>query len=173
MNMLSYSALFAAAVSAGSGGYDYKTNNGDDWPNLNIDGNKCGSTNQSPIDLKSEGWPKYEAMNDNFNKVYTNIDSGEMKWVGDTTKLTYGDVGVNTFDSRLASHVYGGPQRFNGAQFHFHSPSEHSVDGKLMDLEMHTVHLPAEAKGGIKYAAFGIMFDVENPTYKWDDLEDY
>lgn len=25
-------------------------------------------------------------------------------------------------------------------QYHFHSPSEHSVDGKLLDLEMHIVH---------------------------------
>ena len=28
-------------------------------------------------------------------------------------------------------------------QFHFHSPSEHSVDGKLMDAEMHLVHQSA------------------------------
>jgi len=25
-------------------------------------------------------------------------------------------------------------------QYHFHSPSEHSIDGKLLDLEMHVVH---------------------------------
>ena len=29
----------------------------------------------------------------------------------------------------------------HGAQFHFHAPSEHSIDGKLLDLEMHIVHL--------------------------------
>jgi carbonic anhydrase len=27
-----------------------------------------------------------------------------------------------------------------GMQYHFHSPSEHSIDGKLLDLEMHVVH---------------------------------
>jgi len=27
-----------------------------------------------------------------------------------------------------------------GMQYHFHSPSEHSVNGQLMDLEMHIVH---------------------------------
>ena len=27
-----------------------------------------------------------------------------------------------------------------GMQYHFHSPSEHTIDGQLMDLEMHIVH---------------------------------
>ena len=27
-----------------------------------------------------------------------------------------------------------------GLQAHFHAPSEHSVNGKLLDLEMHVVH---------------------------------
>lgn len=27
-----------------------------------------------------------------------------------------------------------------GLQFHFHAPSEHSIDGHLLDLEMHIVH---------------------------------
>jgi carbonic anhydrase len=30
---------------------------------------------------------------------------------------------------------------FFAQQFHFHSPSEHSLNGKLLDLEMHIVHL--------------------------------
>jgi carbonic anhydrase len=29
---------------------------------------------------------------------------------------------------------------FFAQQFHFHSPAEHSIDGQLMDLEMHIVH---------------------------------
>lgn len=29
---------------------------------------------------------------------------------------------------------------FYAQQFHFHSPAEHSIDGQLMDLEMHIVH---------------------------------
>merc|ERR1712023_263142 len=30
--------------------------------------------------------------------------------------------------------------RLHGLQFHFHAPSERSIDGKLLDLEMHIVH---------------------------------
>ena len=29
---------------------------------------------------------------------------------------------------------------FNPVQYHFHTPSEHTVDGKLMDAEIHIVH---------------------------------
>ena len=32
----------------------------------------------------------------------------------------------------------------HGAQFHFHAPSEHSIDGQLLDLEMHIVHFMEE-----------------------------
>ena len=39
---------------------------GDDWPRLHLDGNKCGGSNQSPIDLKSTGWPTVNAELDNF-----------------------------------------------------------------------------------------------------------
>lgn len=51
-------------------------------------------------------------------------------------------------------------------QFHFHSPSEHTIDGSYMDLEMHTVHLAREPElGDMKYAAMGLMFSVDNYTH--------
>ena len=51
-------------------------------------------------------------------------------------------------------------------QYHFHSPSEHSVDGKLMDLEMHIVHgLQSSLTTGDKPSQFshgvlGFLFKV-------------
>jgi len=47
---------------------------------------------------------------------------------------------------------------WNPLQFHFHSPSEHTILGEHMDLEMHLVHLTPEGDLG---AVLGIMFDVE------------
>lgn len=39
-----------------------------------------------------------------------------------------------------ASAINAAGQTWKLLQFHFHSPSEHSFDGKLMDLELHLVH---------------------------------
>tara|TARA_B110000285_G_C14946026_1_gene524363 strand:- start:474 stop:683 length:210 start_codon:yes stop_codon:yes gene_type:complete len=63
--------------------------------------------------------------------------------------------------------LYNGATRYKGVQFHFHHHSEHSIDGKYMDLEMHTVHLGVKDEkgknpGNVKYAAMGIMFSVED-----------
>ena len=41
---------------------------------------------------------------------------------------------IGLFDKHIPS------ANFFAQQFHFHSPAEHSIDGKLMDLEMHIVH---------------------------------
>ena len=41
---------------------------------------------------------------------------------------------INLFDKHIQSVT------LYGSNVHFHSPSEHSIDGQLMDLEMHVVH---------------------------------
>ena len=41
-------------------------------------------------------------------------------------------------------------------QFHFHSPSEHQLNGTLKDLELHIVH---QRVGGSDYLVVGFVFD--------------
>ena len=55
---------------------------------------------------------------------------------------------------------------FTGAQFHFHHGSEHTVEGKRHDLEMHTVHLPTDGvtKNGYIASAMGLFFSVNDYT---------
>ena len=70
---------------------------------------------------------------------------------------------VKLFDKHIESAV------FYGNSFHFHAPSEHSIDGELMDLEMHVVH-EMETKRNPLYNCFtasqfsagviGFMFKV-------------
>ena len=63
--------------------------------------------------------------------------------------------------------------RFEALQFHFHSPSEHTIDGKHTDLEIHIVHqmkmnqtVDAEGNpidpGKIMYGVVGLLFDVHH-----------
>lgn len=48
--------------------------------------------------------------------------------------------------------TYGGT-RYELLQFHFHSPSEHTIDGKSSPMEVHFVHQSAEGK----LAVVGVM----------------
>lgn len=55
---------------------------------------------------------------------------------------------------------------YNALQFHFHSPSEHTLDGEHPPLEMHIVH--ANAAGAL--AVVGILFDLGNANPFLDPL---
>lgn len=113
---------------------------------------------------------------DNFTKHYENIvpdvripDAAKSKWAGDSSTLYVkydGNSGPTSynwyFKSNYVSDVLFGPEKFFGFQFHVHSGSEHTIDGKRFDLEMHTVHYPKSAKNGIIAAALGIIFDTVN-----------
>ena len=56
----------------------------------------------------------------------------------------------------------GGDTTYNANQFHFHAPSEHTIDGLRYDFEMHVVHFPNTVSNGIIASAIGIIFDVKN-----------
>lgn len=60
--------------------------------------------------------------------------------------------------------------------FHYHSPSEHTLNGVRMPLEAHFVHVAADGSGDL--AVFGIMYpyandtQVPNPLLRpfWDEI---
>jgi len=49
---------------------------------------------------------------------------------------------------------------FKPMQFHFHSPSEHTVEGEHKQAELHIVHKNSAGK----YGVLGILFDKEAGT---------
>ena len=54
----------------------------------------------------------------------------------------------------------GSEVSFYPAQFHFHAPSEHLVEGYKFDLEVHFVHLPEDGFQDDAYASvIGVFFD--------------
>ena len=79
-------ALTLTKTEASGGDYDYLSN-GADWPSLYED---CGTSNQSPINLVSNNgyYEEIDASEDEFTMTYMNQMGVEVKWVGDTTKIT-------------------------------------------------------------------------------------
>ena len=53
----------------------------------------------------------------------------------------------------------GSMEQFTPKQFHLHAPSEHSVDGKLYDAEIHLVHVYKGVQPEAYGAVIGIFFD--------------
>ena len=57
---------------------------------------------------------------------------------------------------------------FSAAQLHFHAPSEHTVNGKHYDLEMHIVHIDKVTRQ--PSAVIGLFFDVQEGGNRPNDL---
>ena len=82
----------------------------------------------------------------------------------------------NYFESGYSEDVLKGSRKYSAAQYHFHAKSEHTINGRRYDLEMHTVHLAEKearrlaedetAKEGENVkpfaSALGIIFDRVN-----------
>jgi len=172
-NIATWGALTLGSASAAGVPFDYRLN-GADWKNAYPD---CGKTNQSPINLssKADAYKRYASVEDNFVKNYNNQyeDVGVVWTNGKTTQVALED-GPNTFSSQLAKEVFGAKTTYNGAQFHFHAGSEHTVDGKRHDFEMHTVHVEngdTPNPNGFSHAAMGVMFSVNDHTAKLNNAQ--
>jgi carbonic anhydrase len=104
------------------------------WGDLSADDLMCSKgKNQSPIDLSGAVEADLQTLVlDYRNRGHTiqeNLNPGNFATIRD--------------------------QRYEAKQFHFHSPSEHRVDGKSFPLEVHVVH----ANPQNHLAVVGILFD--------------
>lgn len=63
-------------------------------------------------------------------------------------------------DAARGSYFENGRGRYELAQFHFHGPSEHTVDGKAFPLEAHFVHKRVDAGFEGALAVVGVLFKI-------------
>ncbi|KAM7496765.1 hypothetical protein LguiA_021179 [Lonicera macranthoides] len=68
-----------------------------------------------------------------------------------------------------AGHIYINGTQYQLKQLHWHSPSEHTINGKRFDMELHLVHESAEGKA----AVVAIMYKIGRPDSFLKMIENY
>jgi carbonic anhydrase len=118
------------------------------WGELSPEFGACGTgAEQSPIDLAH---PIPSALGDVTvewqTKAAVVVNNGHT-------------IQINT-EAGSAAEIAG--TRYDLLQFHFHHPSEHSVDGERLAMELHFVH--REAGGGLAVLGVFLVPGAENAT---------
>lgn len=157
--------------------YDYKQN-GADWPKLKSSNNAinyCGQTrNQSPINLLnpigSYGWAYGETIpkdSDKFGKTYKDLRKGtKVGWKDKAMAVELAEIETleNFFESKIgADYLRAATDKYSVSEFYLRSPSEHTVMGKHLDIELQIKHKAEKfnSTANIKYAYVSIFFSVE------------
>lgn len=127
--------LGLAPVVASAQEFGYRGEIGPDyWETLNPDWAACGSGEiQSPVDLRSQRtYPRLDASySESTGRIFNN---------GHTVEVEV-DSGANTL-------ILDGVA-YELAQFHFHTGSEHRVDSRGYDMELHLVHKSAAGTNAV------------------------
>ncbi|KAJ3677031.1 hypothetical protein LUZ60_002755 [Juncus effusus] len=140
--------------------YTPNTENGPEkWGEINKNWTICGTGHtQSPIDLLNERVevqhylrrlvrsyrPAKAIMKNRGHDI-------EVKWEGDAGSIL----------------IEGSTYSLN--QLHWHSPSEHTINGRRYELEMHMVHVNSEGK----IAVVGFLYEYGHPDPLLTELEPY
>jgi carbonic anhydrase len=103
----------------------------DKWGSLGGDGNVCSTGDQqSPVDISGTVRAAQPRLDVNWARRADTIVNN-----GHTIQLAFADGGT----------LRAGREVYRLKQFHFHRPSEHTIDGKRAPMEVHFVH---EGEGG-------------------------
>lgn len=151
--------LFSHTVAAEGGGaeWGYDGEHGPEhWGELSPDYALCAQgREQSPIDIP----------------VWAPLNQPDIQFVYEPTKLTI----VNNGHTVKVEYDDGSTMGLDGKvykllQFHFHAPSEHTVQGQYYPIEVHFVHQSDDGE----YAVVGVFVreGAENTAYQpvWEHL---
>lgn len=131
-------------------GWDY-LDHGEDWDHLG----ECGSPNQSPVDL-----PRFVDVGGQTKHLlwfdyYLDPDlkkNHRAKIANDGHGLSY-SIAANGVDF---GYVKVGDKSFTAAEYYFHAPSEHTVDGAVFPLEIQIINREREPKEGQRAGITGV-----------------
>ncbi|WDE08773.1 carbonic anhydrase family protein [Thalassomonas viridans] len=147
----------ATAALAGAPHWEYKGKHGaEHWGDLTSAFSTCkNGVNQSPIDISS-------TIDANLPALDIRYQASNVSLLNNGHTIQANIAGKNTFKNDAG--------QFDLKQFHFHSPSENTVNGKSYPLEMHFVH--SDESGNL--AVIGVMFEQGNENQAlaglWQDM---
>lgn len=121
--------------------WDYEANGPAKWSTLNKEWETCGSgKEQSPIDIQNATSAKLPALAATFKpadlKIVHHEHQADAINNGHTIQVNYSEGDTLTI----------GDEKYALKQYHFHGPSEHTVNGKHSPMEMHMVHQSDDKK---------------------------
>lgn len=153
--VLTISVPVAIFASSAHEHWGYKGHIGPDhWGELSQDFAVCQTgTRQSPIDIN-----RAQIMPANLGDIHFSYQAITPEIInnGHTVQVNYAK----------GSGITVGEREFQLAQFHFHTPSENTVNGKAFDMEMHLVH--KNAQGDL--AVVGVFFKQGKHNAELDKL---
>jgi carbonic anhydrase len=129
------SLLFAAGHPRAQWKTPWSYDGPDRWAGLDPAYSACGGHAQSPIDIRGAQKAQLPALHFDYK-------SGPLKYLinnGKTVRVNYHTPDNDNF-------LLVGDQRYRLTQFHFHRPSEESVNGKFYDMVAHFMHESDGAK---------------------------
>ncbi len=164
LTSLLLSTATASLLMAGSHGvhWGYSGHAGpENWGNLSDKYIMCKlGKNQSPIDIKTD--KAFDADLPTIGIDYKSASKEELN-NGHTVQVNIVPGSSITVDGI----------KFELKQFHFHTPSENTIDGQYFPLEAHFVH--ADENGNL--AVIGVMFKygAENEVIKkvWEEMPEH
>lgn len=110
---------------------------------------------QSPVDLKATIGADLPALNVDYKQAPLTVLNN-----GHTVQVNYPPGSTMNVDGTV----------FDMLQFHFHTPSEHTINGKAYEMELHFVHKTKDGRLGV----LGVMIAQgrHNPAAQaiWDHL---
>ena len=150
MKKIISSIALISTFALASGNWSYEGHTGPRyWGDLNKKFIMCKiGKNQSPIDINKKDLVKACL---NPLKLEYNSKAKSVVNNGHTIKV----------DVTPGSYLYVDGKKFELKQFHFHTPSENTIDGKNYPMEAHFVHLNKDGE----IAVIGVMFKLGKENF--------
>lgn len=125
------------------------------WTNINEKYHACSGVNQSPINIDQTINAQLTPLKFNYKSTAKDISNSHH-----TVLVNFNEGSSLTLDNK----------QFELKQFHLHTPSENTIQGKSYPVEMHLVHASADGE----LAVVAIMFEQgkenKNLARLWKEL---